>query len=355
VVGNVDRVRVSMLVHTHGTRLVRLAHLLDVPEPELLAADAMAAILVRRGGGDAHQELMAAAYEVGARAEPPIHDQARLQGWLDRAELDPHQVDLMALQSATVQRMAVQRARRSTYRRRMGATAAAAVALVAGASALTGAEDDPPSPPSTLATGPSSGLRDAEDFVPASRVDLSPWLPPPPPTGLPQGQRAGRGIVVADAVLAGPSLPISTVHIGGDPATVLAVSCAPRDQPLSLCVFALPRDQTLREAESSSLLAVLPVPRGDRYTNPGSLSLSRSSIVDELKLKTVFMEATSADVGTVSVRFTTGDYGFATRFSAPEWAAALFVAVTGDATPAALTYLADGMTLDHRVLYTATP
>lgn len=346
--------RISTLVHIHGTRLVRLAYLLEVPAPELAAADALATTVLRRSGADAHEELAAAAQEVGARAEPPVHDYSRLQGLLDRAQLDARQVDLIALQVAAACRLAVQRERRRRYRRRVAGAAVAAVALVAGATAVTGGGDDPGSPSPSLTTGATGGLRNAPESTVRAPVDLSGLLPSPP-ARLPPGLRSGTGAVIADAVLAGPSAAIARVHIDGAPATVVAVNCAPRNRPAALCVVALARGETLREAEPSSLLAVLPLPRGEGFTTPVPPAVSRSSIVDEFQLRTVLMEATSAKVGTVSVSFTTGQFSYAARFSEPQWDAALFIAVTGDETPAALTYLTDSMIVGRRVLYTATP
>ena len=354
MVGEVEGVRVQALVHTHGTRLVRLAHVLATNAPEIAAADALATTLLRGRHDDAHEELMTAARAVGARAEPPIHDDARLESWLDRAELDDRQVDLLALQAATVQRIAVQRARRRAYRRRTGVVSIAAVALVGGASAFAGTEDGSvPSSSSPSATA-SSGTRDAEDFIEASPVDLSGRLPSPPAL-VPRDQRSADGITVGDVTLTGRASPIAHVHIETAPATVLAVRCVPSGQPRGLCVLVLHGDQALHDIDASSMLAVLPIPRGDEYTNRGLPSLGRTSVVDEFHLKTVLMEATSTEVGTVHVRFTNGQFAFATRFSKPAWDAALFVAVTVDEIPAALTYTTDGFILDRRVLYTATP
>jgi len=236
----------------------------------------------------------------------------------------------------------------------MAAAAAAAVVLVAGASAITGAEGNPREPSATV---PPSGLRPSWVRPTLdSQVDLSDRLQPPP-AALPAGQRSGSGLRIGGTQtrLTGPTLPLAHVHIDGAPATMLGVRCTASGQPPSLCVLALTLDQTLREATSSSLLAVLPLPRRDDFTGPAMPAVSRISIVDEFDLETVLMDVASVDVGTLSVRFTTGDYSYATRFSAPGWDAALFVLVSGHATPAALTYMTDGMILDRRVLFTATP
>jgi len=350
--------RLQALVHTHGTRLVRLAYLLGVDEPEGATADALARTMLTRRHGDAHEELLAVALEVGARAEPPIHDNTRLQGWLDRAEVDTRDVDLLALQAEAVRRLAVQRDRRATYRRRTVAAATVAVAVVAGASLIDGRERPAPRPPPPLATDRIEGYppdpASGPPVVRASPVNLSGSLPAAP-ADLPVGQESAAGVVVADLVLAGPTTPIATVHIEGAPATVLAVSCAPRGEPASVCVLVLMRDQPLRSAEGSSLLAVLPIPPGDSLVSRGLPSLGRISFVDEFHHKTMLMEVTSADVDAVRVDFPNGQYAYARRLSAPGADAALFVAVTVDATPATVTYMSDGTVLHRRSLYSATP
>lgn len=340
-------VRVPTLVHTHGTRLVRLAHLLDVPEPELVAADALAATLSRRGSDDAHEELMTAAHEVGARAQPPIHDDIRLQGWLDRAELDVLQVDLMALQTVTVQRMAVQRAHHTTRRRRMAAAGVAAVALLVGASLLSDGDQNARGPAPALPTGSLEGY-------PPSPVARGPvavsGLLPSRPRRLPPGQRAARGFTLADTFLAGRTVRVTPVHVRGAPATIIAVQCAPHDGSPSLCAVAVPPDEPLRQGRPKYLLATLPLPTGDRITSTRDPLVSRSSFVDEFDKETVLWAVASARVERLRVEFTDGRWANATRYSHPTWDVALFVIAAGERAPVELTYLTDGRVLERRFL-----
>lgn len=350
--------RSSALVHTHGSRLVRLAHLLGAPDPEQTAADALALTLLHRGRGDAHWELLTAAQHVGAHVRPPIHDAPRLQGWLDRAELDSHPVDLTALQQATVARLTVQRARRSTSRRRMAAGALAVVVGLVGVNALTDEEADTTTPNTPLSMGGVDGLRPAlGDPADPGPVDVARLLAPP--ARLPTGLRAAAGVVVADAVLTGPARPVARVHLEGAPTTLLGVACAPRDDPPSLCLLALREDQplrSLRSAQLSPLVATLPLPlRGRLISSNASLVTRHSSVVDEFDLETVLMEVTSARVDSLYVTFANGQSTYATRYVDPAWDASLFVLIAGDQTPAQLSYLSDGVVVDRRSLYTATP
>jgi hypothetical protein len=342
--------QVVALVHTHGTRLVRLAYLLDVPEPQCAAADALAHTVLGRRSGDAHDDLITAARHIGARAQPAVYDEALLQGWLDRAERDAHEVDLQALQTATVSAMTDQRARRSTTRRRATAGAVAAVMVVAGAGAVAGEDGPAPAPPAANAR--------LDGYPPPSQATGRPVdvveLMTSRPRRLPPGQRSATGVALADTLLAGPTVRVAPVHVDGARATVIAALCAPRGGPPSLCTLAVPPDDTLRQAAPKHLLATLPLPTGDRLRSLSAPLVSRSSMVDEFKQKTVLWEVTSAKVGTLRVQFADGRSADATRFSHPTWDVALF-AVVGDVTPARLWYLTDGMVLDQRSLYTATP
>lgn len=339
--------RVAALVHTHGTRLVRLAHLLEVPAPELVAADALAATLLRRRSGDAHEELMTAAHGVGARAQLPIHDDTRLQGWLDRAERAALAVDLTALHAVTVQRMAVQRAQRTAYRRRMSAAAVAAVAVVAGASLVHGGDRAAQGPAPTLTTGRIEGY-------PPSPVERGPvevsGLLPSRPRRLPPDQRSATGVSLADTLLAGPTVRVTPVHVRGAPATVIAAQCAPRAGPPSLCAVAVPPDEPLLQGTPKYLLATLPLPTGGRLTSTRDPVISRSSFVDEFDQETVLWEVASARIGRLRVAFTDGGWANATRYSHPTWDVALFVIAAGDSAPARLTYLTDGVVLQRRFL-----
>jgi len=342
--------RIAAFVHTHGARLVRLAHLLGAREPEQAGADAVAATLQRRGSGDAHDDLVSAARHVGAMGDPPVRDDGRLQEWLDRAALSEHPVDLAALQHATVERLAVQRADRSRQRRRTAAGALGVVALVVAASALTDADDVAPAP--SQATERLEGY--PPDPVAEGPVDLS-GLQPPAPRRLPEDQRSSAGMIVENTFMAGPATPVARVHMNGEPTTVVAIGCAPFQGPPSVCAISVPRGAPLRQSTPIALLALLPVPVGDQLISDWDPAVSRESLVDEFDQRTVLWEVASAEIGTLHVDFSDGRSATATRYRHPSWDQALFLLVAGDQMPARLSYMADGIALDRRFLYTATP
>jgi hypothetical protein len=226
-----------------------------------------------------------------------------------------------------------------------------------GVNALTDEDADTtdttaPNPP--LSMGGVDGLRPARgDPADPGPVDVARLLAPP--ARLPAGLRAAAGLVVADAVLTGPARPVARVHLEGAPATLLGVACAPRPDPPSLCLLELPGGQPLRSAQLSSLVATLPLPLPGHFISSDASLVTRSSVVDEFDLETVLMEVTSAQVESLYVTFANGQSAYATRYVDPAWDASLFVLIAGDQTPAQLSYLSDGVVVDRRSLYTATP
>lgn len=347
---------VTTLVHTHGARLVRLAHLLGADRPEASAADAMATTLLQRPRPrDAHDELTAVAGLVGARGQPAIRGTARLQGWLDRAELDPYDVDLSALLSATAQRLEEQQRRRSRNRRRAAiGVVAAAVVVVAAGSLWPG--DDPaaagwPVPGSGILY-PNEPLLNGGD----PNADARPHLPAPRAVELPTAQRSAANIAVADVVLNGRTIPIMPTTLAGSPAHVLGIGCTARGGIPALCVLAISESSSLADATPAALLSVLTTPRIGHVASDRGPAVLRAPDIDGLTGQTLTVEVTSADVDAVLVTYTNGSQVLANRYRAANRPGTLFAALNIDVMPSDVAYLAaDGTTLARIALYTATP
>jgi len=335
----------ASFVHTHGARLARLGHLIGASPPDAAAADAMALTLLQRRRGDGHDELMTAARHVGGYGEPPVHDDVLLQELLDRAETYPHHIDLVRLHAMTAERLSVQRVRRRSLRRRTAAGALAVVALVAGASVVTGENDDPVSAPSSA----TEHLERYPALYPAMESDLS-LLRLSPPRRLPPGQRFAYGVAVEDTLLAGPAVRVGRAHLGGEPATVIAVPCAARVGPASLCTVAVPRGEPLRDASPTALIAMLPVPSGSRNQpiREWGPVVALTSIAEEFRDQTVLWEVTSARGKQRGEGVADGGSTAAMRYSHPSWDVTLFALVARDQMVAELWYLTDGVVLDQR-------
>ncbi|CAN5419871.1 hypothetical protein BH18ACT8_BH18ACT8_04840 [soil metagenome] len=344
------------LVHTHGTRLVRLAHLLGADKPETTAADAMATTLLQRTRrpGDAHDELLVAAGLVGARGQPPIRGTARLQGWLDRAELDPHDVDISALLSATARRLEEQQGRRSRNRRR-AATGVVAAAVVVVATGLLWPGEDPATAGWPV---PGSGIlypdRDLNGGDP--NADERPQLPARRQVELPAVQRAAANVTLADVVLNGRTIPIMPTTLAGVPANVVGVGCTARGGIPALCVLAIPASDPLADATRDALLTVLTTPRIGHVASDSGPTVLRAPSIDGLTGLSLTVEVTSSDVDAVLVTYTNGSQVLANRYRAPNRPGTLFAALNIDVMPSEVAYLAaDGTTLARIALYTATP
>lgn len=349
-----DPGEIAAFVHTHGTRLTRLAHLLGADPPDVAAADAMASTLLRRTrGGDAHEDLLAAARIVGSRGVPQVHDDARLHGWLDRAELVPHPVDLTTLVGSTGVRLQTQLAARRRGRLRAAAGAAAAALLVAGG--LSWPDDDEPSAAGWQVKGsgilfPNNPYLNGGD--PNAVVPDLPgvgWVNPPP------RQRIARDIALAGVVLTGRTTTIMHASLLDGPATVLAVACTTEGGLPAICVLLAPTGVSLPDLETEAVIALLPSPQGGRVLNQLLPTVLRGSMIGTLSSQTLLLDVTSSDVDAALVTYNDGSRVLADRYLPLGSGHPLFVARNKDVMPASVAYIdKDGHTLAHRSLYTAT-
>lgn len=350
--GSVDQDTVTRFVRTHGTRLVRLAHLLSVPRPEAVAADSMADILLRLPRRDAHDQLLAAAREVGASGQPPIRDDGRLQGWLDRAEATPYQVDLLALTEATSGRLSARCARRRRSRRRSAAGVVAA-GCVLGAAALWPSSQ----PGNDVGRLPGSGIDYPNDPLgnDSGGGTVRPTLPTLVP--LPSGQQRVRATAVAEVVLSGRAAGILHTTESGRDATVVAVGCGSRGhQVTAICVLTVPVGTALAAVGPTALTDVLDLPPGHHVARQSVPSVLRAPTVDGLVGQTLTLDVTSTRVDAMLVTYTDGSQVLARRYQPPGWPVTLFAALNKDVMPAEVAYLGpNGAVLARRSLYTATP
>lgn len=345
---------VAALVSTQGARLVRLAHLLGAEHPEATVADALATTLLHKPPrGDAHDELVAAAEIVGERGRPPVRGTARLQGWLDRTELDSYAVDVGALRTATAQRLAAQRRRRRTIRLRTAAGAAAAVVVAVTAGALWPGDDQAPAGWPVPGSGilyPNDPLLNGGDPDPDDR----PRLPEPGAVQLPARQHSASNLPVGQVVLNGRSIAIMPTTMAGSPAHVLGVGCTARGGVPAMCVLALPTTASLADIGIDAL--VLSSPPTDVVDSVRGPSVLRAPVIDGLTGQTLTIEFTSSDVDALLVTYTDGSQVLANRYRVPNRPGTLFAALNRDVMPAEVSYLAaDGTTLARIALYTATP
>lgn len=340
---------VAAFVHTHGARLVRLAHLLDVPDPLPAAAGAMASTMLRRGRSDAHEDLLAAARAVAAHAQPPVREDARLQGWLDRAELESYETDLDALRSETADRLASQRRSRNRTRRRAAAGTAAALLVLAGASLLTGGPDDAEPPP----TDGLGRLRPTSDSAGSDGPGLV-GLPPAGSVVLPRQLQSAQGVLVADILLLGPAVPIARVDVAAGRATMLAVQGVTRDHTRVVCVLAIPDGQTLLQADEADLVGVVPTPTPGRLLSGAAPLRVRQSVVEDYRGRNLLLDVTSSRIDRAIVTLSDGKVVEANRYPIPGGDSALFVTVDDDSA-AVITYVGHDRVLRRRSLWTATP
>lgn len=341
---------IAAFVHTHGTRLFRLAHVLEVADPARTAADAVAStVMRRRRGGDAHDALLTAARAVGAQARPPVRDDARLQGWLDRAETAPYEADLDALRSDTAVRVELQHRRRSSTRRRAGAGTVAAALLVGVASLLTGGAEDAAQLPSEQWGWHPTG---------AASATQQPALVGLPPAGsvlLPRQLQSANGVLIADMLLLGPAVPIARVDVATGPATMLAVEGVTRRDSRVVCVLAVPDGQSLQQADEADVVAILPAPMKGRLLSRVTPLTVRQSIVENYRGRNLLLDVTSSRIDNALVTLADGRQVLAHRYSAPDSDVALFVTVD-DASAAEILYFSRKQGVVRRkALYTATP
>ncbi len=343
----------TTLAHTHGTRLVRLAHLLQAPDPEGAAADALASVLLAARRGDAHDQLLAAARVVGSYGQPPVRDDGRLEGWLDRAETAPYDVDLTVLSAATSRHLELQRRRRRTTRRRVAAAALVAAGLVGVAVAWP--QGDPPASGWQVETAvgrfPHWGFPDDQN----DRSSAPPTLPPA--ASLPASQRQAHDVRLFEVVLDGRAHNILLTTLSGVPADMLAIACTTVDTGTpAICIVTLPTRTALRDAPPSSLTDVLELPRRHRVARESVPSVLRAPTVDGLFGRTLTLDVTSARAHSMLVTYTDGSQLLGTRYHPGDWKVALFAAINTDVLPAQVAYLArDGSPLAERSFYTATP
>ena len=328
--------QITALVHTHGARLVRLAHLLGVHEPERVAADAMAGTSRGRRRSDAHEELLTAARRVGDRGTLPVRDDAQLQSWLDRAELEPYEVDVGWLWELTQEEL--QRQEGALRRRRLRWTAGAAAAVLLAAASMLWPGDGrdvarmPPDGPTGRAVVPTQG-----------------------PFSWP-GRRPVRDAEAAGVVLRGPAITIMQTSVYNDVyvSTLLAVSCTSDQGVRAICIVFAPPVGPLSEMDDQAVAAFLPVPpRGDAISDTAP-SVLRDATTRALTNQTLMVDATSPAVDAVRVTYTDGSVVVANRYDAQEWGARLFLARNKDVQPVKAVYLdSDGRMLARRSLYTA--
>lgn len=341
---------IAAFVHTHGARLVRLAHLLGVADPASAVADAMASTLLRGGRRrDAHDELLEAARAVGSQRQPPVREDARLQGWLDRAEAAAYEIDLEDLRHETARRLEVQRGQRSSTRRRAAVGTIAAVLLVAGISVVAGDDD-------TAARQPDGfgGLRSTGE-PPASDGPAPTGLPSAGSFLLPRQLQSANGVVVADVLLQGPALPIARVDVAIGSATMIAVEGVTRGGSRVVCVLAVPDGQSLLQADAADLVGVIPAPQEGRLLTSGSPLTVRQSVVEDYRGLNLMFDVTSSRVDNAVVTLADGRQIIANRYSTTDSDIALFVTVD-DTAAAEISYLSSRRgQLRAKSLYTATP
>jgi hypothetical protein len=322
----------TAFVHTHGRRLVRLAHLLGVDESEQVAAEAMAATLVRWSRRrDAHDHLLAAARRVADRGTPPVRDDTRLQAWLDRAELEPYEVDISLLSELTHEELLRQGAALRRRRLQWVAGAAAAVVLAAGSS-LWPSEEREPAP---TAAGPPSSQTDQPG-------EASPTSP---------DRRAVRPVESAGVVLRGRAITVMQTSVYNDVhvATMLAVGCTRKDGLRAVCLVFAPPVGPLSEIDDHAVAAVLPTPRHGDAVSDTSPAVLRDATTQALTNQTLLVDATSRAVDAVRVTYNDGSQVVANRYDVAGWRARLFVARNKDVQPVKVIYLdSDGRALARR-------
>ncbi|MDQ3165220.1 MAG: hypothetical protein M3Q17_03500 [Actinomycetota bacterium] len=351
---------IAAFVHTHGARLTRLAYLLGVDHPEVAAAASMASTLQRRNcGQDAHEDLLIAARTVGSRGVPAVHDDARLQGWLDRAELDLHDVDLGALVESTQHQLQTQRGARR--RGRWRATAAAAVvALLIVAAGMVWPDDGPRK---TLHAERSGILFPNDPYLNGGDPNavLTPEVRGAGSLLSPPRQRVARGVVLAGFELSGRTTAIMPTALPDGPATLLAVPCT--GTPLlsgfglrAVCVLVAPLGVRLSDLGPEAVVAFLPPPRDGRVLAQGPLTVLRGSLIGTLASQTLLVDITSSEADTALVRYTDGSQIMADRYLLRGWPTPLFVARNKDVMPVSVVYRGgDGHTLGRRSLYPTIP
>jgi hypothetical protein len=342
-----DAGEIAAQVHTHGTRLTRLARLLGIGGPETAAADALAATLRRPSRRhDAHEGLLIAARAVGSLAVPPLRDDARLQGWLDQAELDTYAVDLPALVVETRQRLQLQQAARQRRRLRNGA-GMVAVALVVSVGLLW---------PDTPAVESHERVEGSGMLYPNNpdlnggdpNAVIAPDLPA-------RGHRIARDVELGGAVLSGRTIPIMSTSLPDGAATLLALTCTTAGGLRATCLVLAPEGVPLFHVETNAVLALLPAPDRSRLLVDLPPTVLRGSTIGTLASQTLLVEVTSPEVATALVTYTDGSQVTATRFPSPGSARPLFVARNKDVMPASVTYLDEaGRTLAERSLSTVT-
>lgn len=342
---------IAAFVHTHGTRLVRLAHLLDVADAAGVAADAMASTLLRGGRDrDAQDELLEAARAVGSRAQPPVLADARLEGWLDRAELNPYKVDVVALSRLTQQAL---RASREALRRRRQRLAAGAAVI------------------GMLATAGSLWPRHEEAELAKWRVEGSGILSPNDPfrnggdpdvtvsTSVPPAsQRFPRDVQAAGVELRGRAITImqTSVFDGVDVATMLAVGCSNENGVRAVCLVLAPPIGALSQIEDEAVVAFQPIPRRGQAVSAAAPSVLRDGAIEALTDQTLLVDTTSPDVATALVTYTDGSQVRANQYHLRRWGARLFAARNKDVQPTEVVYFGpNGKTLARRSLHSVSP
>lgn len=339
-----DRGEITALVHTHGTRLARLAHLLGANRPDVTAASAMAATLLRRTRrSDAHDELLAAARVIGSSVIPQVRDDARLQGWLDRAERESYDVDLGALVGSTQHRLSMQLVARRRGRLLAGPSAVAVAVLVVAGILWPGE-----APERTRLQVEGSGILFPNDpYLNGGDPNavVAPELPPK--------LRVARPVPVAGVVLRGRMTAVMATSLAEGPATLLAVACTTDDGARATCVLLAPAGVSLPDIETESVLALLPSPRGGKVLNDLLPTVLRGSMIGTLASQTLLLDVTRPDVAAAVVTYTDGSHVLADRHPLPGRSTPLFVARNKDVMPTSVAYLdQDGRRLGHRSLYT---
>jgi hypothetical protein len=323
----------TAFVHTHGARLVRLARLLGADQPEQAAADAMAATSMRWSRRrDAHEHLLAAARRVAHSGTPPVREDTRLHAWLDRAELEPYEVDVTALSERTGHELLRHAA--ALRRRRLWwvAGAAAAVVLAAASSLWPGDDRDPMR---TTAQDPSAQTAQPGGGGPSS----------------PPKQRAVRRVESSGVVLRGRALTIMQTSVYNDVyvATMLAIGCTSKHGARAICLVSAPPSGSLSEIDDDAVVAYLPRPRHGDPVSDTLPTVLRDATTHALTNQTLLVDATSRDVEAVRVTYTDGSQVVASRYDVREWGARLFMARNKDVQPVDVVYLdSNGRTLARR-------
>jgi len=344
-VGGAGDHEIAELVHVHGARLVRLGRLLGVDGAERTAANAMAWALLRRRRGDGHEHLLEAARSVGASGRPPVHEDTQLQGWLDRAELEPYEVDVGQLLELTQRALLAHRgAHRRSRVRWLGV--ATVVAVLAAGSALVPDEE----PPEGQWRVEGSGIRSPDEYeINGGDPDVQ---TPAPVRSV--NQDVARGVQLADVVLRGRTVPIMQMPVFNDFATLLAVGCTSADDQPAVCVVVVTSPESpLSELDDEALVASLPLPRHGNAITRGPPSVLRHLTIEAMTDHTLLVTATSPKVAAVRVTYADGSQVVAYRYHLGSWRGALFLALNIDVDAATVVYLdRNGQTLERRSLQT---